>query len=187
MAQEKRRFEKLIRACRKGNRQAEESLYRRFYSFAMSIALRYARSREEAAEIVNDGFLKAFRNLDAYDTEKPFEHWFYTIMVRTAIDAYRKYKHANEFLSIDEAHEPALDEELYQKLQFDEVMQLLGSLPEMLRLIFNLAEIEGYTHKEIARELQIAENVSRAHLSRAKKMLRIAYCKLNRSTYAKVI
>lgn len=187
MAHNDKALEKLIKACRKGREQAQEKLYRRFYAYAMSIALRYAPSREEAAEIVNDGFLKAFRHIDDYNTGKPFKNWFHTIVVHTAIDYYRKAKPTTEFISIDEAPEPALDEEPYQKLQFDEVMCLLGSLPEILRLIFNLTEIEGYTHKEIAKELQIAENVSRAHLSRAKKMLRIAYFKLNSDAYAKVI
>lgn len=187
MAKNDKDLEKLIKACQRGKASAQEKLYKQFYAYAMSIALRYAYSHEEAAEITNDSFLKAFRHVKEYNIKKSFRAWFRTILVRTAIDYYRRNKQVNETLSVENAPEPSIDDDAYQQLKLEDIMRMLGTLPEMLRLTFNLFEIEGFSHKEIAQKLDISESASRANLSRAKKMLRVAYTKIYNSEYAKVV
>jgi RNA polymerase sigma factor (sigma-70 family) len=166
---------KIINGCAKGKSRSQEVLYKQFYAYGMSICLRYAHSREEAVEIMNDGFIKVFNNIANYKTEHSFKGWFRKILVNTAIDHYRKNnKHYNHF------DEEIIDEEVFDlsavsSLELDDLMNLLNSLPEQYKLTFNLFEIEGYSHEEIAKMLNIAIGTSRSNLARAKKMLRRAY------------
>ncbi|MFP4365898.1 MAG: RNA polymerase sigma factor [Bacteroidales bacterium] len=155
-------------------------LYRRFYAFAMSVSLRYAPNRDDALEILNDGFMKVFENICAYDQERSFKSWFRKILVNTALDKYRagrKYLTDTGTDGVEVAGEP----ELSRWMEVEEILLLLSGLPQLYRLIFNLYEVEGYSHDEIAGLLDIAPGTSRSHLSRAKLMLRKSYIeKLNK-------
>ena len=166
---------KIINGCIKGKSRSQEALYKHFYAYGMSISLRYAHNREEAVEIMNDSFIKVFNNIGSYKTGQSFKGWFRKILVNTAIDYYRKNnKHYNHF------DEEIIDEEVFDlnavnSLELEDLMNLLNALPEQYRVTFNLFEIEGYSHEEIADMLNIAIGTSRSNLARAKKMLRKAY------------
>lgn len=166
----------LIDGCRKGKVQYQEALYKHFYAFAMSVCLRYASNRDDALEIVNDSFMKVFRNIENFDTSRPFKTWFRRILVNTSLDHYRANKkfqlhtdYDTEYLagSIDPSHEI--------RLEVNDILKLFGRIPEIQRMVFNLYEVEGYSHDEIAGMLDIAPGTSRSHLSRAKKKLEALY------------
>jgi RNA polymerase sigma-70 factor (ECF subfamily) len=162
-------------------------LYEKYYAYGIGICYRYACNKEEAVEILNDSFMKVFDNIDKFDENQPFRPWFRKIIINRAIDYYRaNMKHNNTDSLDDEAveiHETATVDELELK----ELMDLLNGLPEMYRLIFNLYEMEGYTHQEISEKLGISESTSRADLSRAKQILRKKYRDYYQKNYEQII
>jgi RNA polymerase sigma-70 factor (ECF subfamily) len=163
----------IIENCKSGKLRHQEIFYKHFYGFAMSICLRYAYTRTDASEMLNDSFLKVFRNLKKYDTKFPFRPWFRKIIVNTAIDYYRKNAAIKPVLEIEQAENEAFDISLVDNLHYEDLRKLLDDLPEVQRLIFNLYEIEGFTHQEIALKLNLTESTSRSYLTRAKVKLRI--------------
>lgn len=173
----------LTEGCRRGKLHFREVLYKRYFSLAMSISLRYAVDRNEAMEIVNDSYMKVLENLADYDTGRPFGSWYGRIVVNTAIDKYRIKVRRNESLTKlpdvdvpeDEQREPEIDGEL----NAEEILNLFSYLPDNYRLAFNLYEIEGYSHNEIGEMLGISASTSRSNLTRAKQMLRELYTKTN--------
>jgi RNA polymerase sigma-70 factor (ECF subfamily) len=163
----------IINNCKSGKIKHQEALYRYFYSYAMGICLRYAYTKTDASEIVNDSFLKVFRNIKKYKDEFPFKPWFKKIIVNTAIDYYRKNARFTSMLEIEEAENESFNIEQIDNLAYEDLKKLLDSLPEIYRLVFNLYEIEGFTHEEIAKKLVFDTSTSRSYLTRAKKKLRI--------------
>jgi len=164
-------IKKLIGKCQKGDNRSQEKLYKHFYGYAKSITLRYAQNNEDASELVNDAFYSAFNHLDQYDHARDFKSWFRKIVVNKCID---KYKKRLPLITSDlEAAEEVVDiDHILNRLQAEELLQLLQELPHNLRITFNLYEIEGYSHKEIAQELEVSASTSRANLTRAKMKLR---------------
>jgi len=168
----------LIRKCSAGDIRAQEMLYKKYFSFAMSVCIRYTGDENEAMETVNDSFMKVLDNLNGYDVTRPFSAWYGKILVNTAIDNYRRNARHSFQLSVEkiaetEDREPEIDAEL----SADDIIGLFKQLPEQYRITFNLYEIEGYSHDEIAEMLGITASTSRANLTRAKKMLRELYIK----------
>ncbi len=163
----------IVNNCNSGKLKHQEALYQYFYSYAMGICLRYAYTKTDASEIVNDSFLKVFKNIKKYKDEFPFKPWFKKIIVNTAIDYYRKNARFASMLEIEEAENEDFNIEQIDNLAFEDLKKILDSLPEMYRLVFNLYEIEGFTHGEIAKKLALDVSTSRSYLARAKKKLRI--------------
>lgn len=178
---------KIIEGCKRNEQKWQEALYRKYYSYGMSIALRYARLRDEAAEILNDCFMKVFDNIGQFNTAQPFKAWFRRILVNTSIDHYRKNLRLQHAAQIDEARHLESLNDTVELLSAEEILQLLDTLPEIYRITFNLYEIEGYSHKEIGELLGVNESTSRSTLTRAKKMLRLAYDNLIHVAYEKVV
>ncbi|MFN8257281.1 MAG: RNA polymerase sigma factor [Bacteroidales bacterium] len=177
----------ILKGCLKGKLEAQKALYKQFYAYGMSICLRYSHNRDEAAEIMNDSFLKVFNNLSAYKIEFSFRSWFRRIIINTAIDNFRKNKKFYNHYDEDLIDNEVVDNDLIDEIDFEGVMALMNELPEHYRLTFNLFEIEGYSHEEIAKIMGIAESTSRSNLTRAKKILRNAFLKLYKRDYAQVI
>lgn len=177
---------KILKGCIKSNIKYQEMLYGKFYAYGMSITLRYTKSREEAVEVLNDSFLKVFENIKKFDSDKSFKSWFRQITVNTSIDHYRKCKRLIQTDEINEHHIEYFEESQINDLEVDDILKLLNQLPENYRMIFNLYEIEGYDHNEIAEKIGISAGTSRSGLSRAKVMLRELF-KKQYNTYAGVI
>jgi len=164
--------QELIAKCRKEDSKAQEMLYKRFYAYAMGISLRYCISRDDALESVNDAFIKLFKTIKTFDDGRLIKPWFRQIVVNSAIDNRRKnLKHTN-VLDIEYADEAPTDPNIISKISAQEILNLLSELPDMHRMVFNLYEIDGYTHEEIADILEMPSSSSRVYLSRAKEKLR---------------
>lgn len=162
----------LIERAKKGDPKSFEMLYKHFYGYAMSIALRYSNSRDEACEIVNDSFMKVFEKLPQYNLENSFKGWFRRILINTSIDYYRKNVKHFAIMDIEKAGAESLEPEVIDHLSKEDILELLRALPEMLRIVFNMYEIEGFSHNEISTQLDIPASTSRTYLARAKQKLR---------------
>lgn len=176
----------IIEGCCRGDIRFQEMLYRMFYGFGMSVCLRYHPQRSDALELLNDSFMKVFENISRFDKEKPFRSWFRRILVNTCLDRYRENKRFQILTEWDE-EEVRVEARFTEKMDAEEILVMLSELPEIYRLIFNLYEVEGYSHDEIAGMLQIAPGTSRSHLSRAKSLLRKAYHKKLNKPYHEAI
>lgn len=166
----------LVKRCAGGDVRSQEFLYRRYFSFAMSICIRYTRNEGEAMEVVNDSYMKVLDSLREYDHSRPFKSWYGKILVNTAIDNYRRNLKNNEHISIDTINETGeSDPEIEAELSVNDILTLYSHLPANYRMTFNLFEIEGYSHEEIGQMLGVTASTSRANLARAKKMLRDLY------------
>lgn len=164
--------QELIDKCRKDDVKAQEMLYKRFYAYAIGISLRYCINRDDALEAVNDAFIKLFKTIKTFDDNRLIKPWFRQIVVNSAIDNRRKnLKHA-AVLDIEYAEESLVDPNIISKISAEEILGLLKELPEMHRMVFNLYEIDGYTHEEISDILEMPSSSSRVYLSRAKEKLR---------------
>ena len=164
-------------------------LYRHFFGFGMSVSLRYTYNREDAIEILNDSFMKVFNHIKLFDESKPFKSWFRKILVNTALDRLRSEQRHRIHVSLEDLQTESADltEELSQddfnaSLSADMILGLFNHLPEAYRLTFNMYEIEGYSHAEIAAMLGVSPGTSRSNLSRAKKMLRLLYLQSQNKT-----
>ncbi len=164
--------QKLIRGCQKKQLKAQEMLYKHFFGYAMSICLRYAYSREEAGEILNDGFMKVFDKIETYQEGNSFKAWLRKILINTAIDYQRKNLKYQQTTQLEELVHTEGYNSVIEKLSVEDILSLLNQLSHLQRCVFNLFEIEGYSHSEIAEILEIPENTSRTYLTRAKKKLR---------------
>lgn len=162
----------IIKGCQKQEGKSQQVLYQKYYGYAMSIALRYAPSHEIASEILNDSFLKVFTSIEKFDKQKPLKPWLSRIVVNTAISRFRKEKKHlyQEELTIANQQQD-LNEDALDALMAEEIIVLLHRLPDLHRVTFNLYELEGYSHQEIARQLGVSEATSRSNLSRAKAKL----------------
>src|SRR5690606_8566150 len=145
-----------------------EHLYKQFYSYGMSICLRYTATREEAVEVLNDGSMKVFLNIDRYDAANPFTSWFRRILINTSINYYKKnVKHNHQTLE-NIPDQPFLQHDAVDELSYQEMINLIQNLPLAYRTVFKLYVIEGFTHEEIAGMLHMSVGTAKSNLSRAR-------------------
>lgn len=173
---EQRILAEIIDGCRANKSSSQEKLYKKFYGYALAVALTYCCTREDAVEVVNDSFIKVFKNIRTFISSEPFRPWLRKIVVHTSIDkirANKKFHHHVEAEDMQQASRVDIESDLTAKQMY----ALLNELPDLLRLVFNMYEIEGYSHREIAARLEIAESSSRTYLTRAKARLRHLYRK----------
>lgn len=162
----------LIKACQEERPQAQRKLYELFYSYGMSICLRYAPNRGEAQEILNDGFFKVFSKINQFDERRPFKQWFRVILINAAIDHHRKYHKLEPFAELGEGMDKnSVSNTGLEKLQYDDVMECVQQLSPQYRLVFNLFAVDGLTHVEIAQMLDINVGTSKSNFSKARKKL----------------
>jgi len=162
----------IIKGCQKRHRESQKKLYQMFYAYGMSIALRYADSRDQAAVILNDTFMKIFTEIDRYDTNRPFKPWLRKIMINTAINHYHKHENQLKTERLDTArNEMNSRETITSSISYDEIIGMVQELSPAYRTVFNLHVIEGFKHKEIAEMLDITVGTSKSNLSKAKHNL----------------
>jgi RNA polymerase sigma-70 factor (ECF subfamily) len=173
----------LIEDCLKGSRRAQNKLYEVGFPYAMSVALRYARNRDEGLEIVNEAFARVFNYLDKFDPTNSFAFWLRKIVINTAIDRYHVNVHEySHLVSIDDEHfiEPDTDD-YPEEFTSEELFKQIQSLPPIYRLVFSLFAIEGFSHREISAQLGISEGTSKSNYFKAKKKLKAQLIRLGYS------
>src|ERR1700748_2924015 len=161
--------DELIRQCKTGSLKYQELLYKQFYGYAMGVGLRYCINRDDALEVVNDAFIKVFNSIKNYNSERPFKAWLRTIVVNTAIDRRRQDLKFQLHVEIENAMPLGTGRTVISDLNAQDILKLMQQLPAMHQTIFNLYEIDGYSHDEISKMLTIPESSSRVYLSRAKE------------------
>ncbi|HEB62501.1 MAG TPA: RNA polymerase sigma factor [Bacteroidetes bacterium] len=163
----------LLADCKKGKTNRQKELYQMHYGYGLTVCMHYSKNREEAEEILNDGFLKMFNNIDTFQFRSTFRVWLRKILVRSAIDYYRKFHAKKDRLDIIHLQKPPeiFNEAVYQ-LSLDDTLNLLQQIPPSYRIVFNLFVLEGHTHKEISELLEIGIGTSKSNLAKAKKKLR---------------
>jgi RNA polymerase sigma-70 factor (ECF subfamily) len=161
----------LLDSCQKGNRNGQDRLYREFYGYSLGICLRYSRTREEAIEIVNDGYIKIFSRLDRYTKGLSFKGWLRKVMINSAIDYFRRNEKHYHSLDISHVHYETTSETALDKLSEQEIIAAIQLLPPSYRMVFNLFVIEGYKHDEIANQLNISIGTSKSNLAIARSKL----------------
>ena len=168
-------FLQLIERCAANDRLSQAQLYRLYYNYGMTVASRYAPNRDDAVEILNDAFTRTMQNLDKFNREMPFKAWFNKIVVRSAINHYRRYTvHRLDTQPLPIVEEHTFDANVLNELSAQDILKLVQALPQSYRLAFNLHAIEGYTHVEIAEMLNISEGTSKSNLSDARTWLKKA-------------
>jgi RNA polymerase sigma-70 factor (ECF subfamily) len=168
----------LIQHCIKGDRQSQGKLYAQLAPKMFVTCLRYCRSREEAEETLQEGFMKVFENLQQFKFAGSFEGWVRKIMVNCALQKYRGKSQLHAVVNIDDVKiEQGAMENTTAQLGAKELLKLVQLLPSSYRMVFNLYVFEGMKHREIAELLGISEGTSKSNLSDARAILQKAVLK----------
>ncbi|MEO7766109.1 MAG: sigma-70 family RNA polymerase sigma factor [Ferruginibacter sp.] len=167
--------EPLIQGCLKGHRHAQNQLYELYSSAMFAVCLRYAKNKEEAEEILQEGFMKVFTFLHQFNFEGSFEGWIRKIMVNCALQKYRSNTRLHAVVDID-TNQPELagTENIIAQIGTKELLKMIQQLPPGYRMVFNLYVFEGMKHREIAGHLGISEGTSKSNLSDARVILQKA-------------
>lgn len=164
--------EAIIKGCLQKKSAAQEALYQKYSSKMMAVCYRYAKSREDAEDMLQEGFIRVFRQIHQFLGKGSFEGWIRRIMVHASINHLKKYKKFSDYVDVYEISGYLINEEqatagLYNR----DIIECIRSLPIGYRTVLNLFAIEGYSHKEIASMLEIEESTSRSQYTRARSIL----------------
>ncbi len=163
----------LLEGCGNRDQKCQYILYQKFASIMLVVCRRYTRSEQDAEDVLQEGFIKIFNNLDKYRGDGSLEGWIRRIMVNTALNHYRSNLKSMYQLDIDEVQTAIEDvrPSNFDKLNANVLLKMIESLPDGYKLVFNLYEIEGYAHKEIAEMLNVSINTSKSQLLKARRVL----------------
>ncbi|MGN6249932.1 MAG: RNA polymerase sigma factor [Ginsengibacter sp.] len=165
----------LIRSCLDEDRHAQKRLYELYAPKMFGVCLRYARNREEAEDIMQEGFVQVFKSLQNFKFSGSFEGWIRKIMVYSAIAKYRGKSKLHSVLTIENENIIAYEnEDILSRLGKKELLKMVQDLPPAYRMVFNLYVFEGLKHREIAQQLDISEGTSKSNLHDAKLILQRA-------------
>lgn len=170
-------LQKLIEGCKKRDPECQKLLFKAFYGRMLGLCLRYSNQRDDAQDVVQEGFIRLFDKIDLYKETGSFEGWIKKIFVNIALDNLRRKK--MQLISIDgegcrkelRAHEK-LDQSLLDRISQEKLLEAIQNLSPVYRTVLNLHVYEGYTHDEIASELGISAGTSKSNLSKAKVNLK---------------
>ena len=161
----------IIEGCKRGDRKSQEALYRDHYRSMISICLWYTKSQQDAVEVLNNGFLKVFKNISRYDPAKGSVYtWIRKIIVNSCLDFVKQNGRFEKHRELSEAMD--IPAQKVSSIRTAELLAIVRSLPRATAAVFNLYVIEGYNHREIGELLAISEGTSKWHLSEAKRSLR---------------
>lgn len=161
----------IVKDCKKGKRKAQEKLYKAFSGKMFAVCLYYSKNKDDAEDMLHNGFIKVFQKIDQFKGDGPFEAWIRRVFMNTALEQYRRKSilySVNEEIAYPEHVE---DADVISQLSNDELIKLIQELSPAYQMIFNLYAIEGYSHKEISELLGIAEGTSKSNLARARVIL----------------
>lgn len=165
--------EQLVKKCLEKDALAQKQLFEYYSKRMMGVCLRYAKDAEEAQDVLQMGFIKVFEKLDMYNAKGSLEGWIRKIIVNTALDIIRKNKKFMNDVEMDKVdfqlHHNS--ENAVDSLSAQDLLKVIHNMPPGFRTVFNMFAIEGYSHKEIAEELNISVNTSKSQYSRARAYL----------------
>ncbi len=161
--------EEIIKGCKKNSRKFQEILYLNYFDKMYGMCLRHTTDNEIAMSVLNDGFLKVFKNIDKYRYDGSFENWLRKVIYNTLRDYYRKKSNNQKFLEI---FDNQTNDNYLNNLEYEDILKMVDSLPQKNKKVFVLFAIEGYKHNDISRILNIPVGTSKWHLSQAKKKLK---------------
>ncbi|MGB0522170.1 MAG: RNA polymerase sigma factor [Flammeovirgaceae bacterium] len=164
--------EELIAQCKKGKRDAQQELYSKYSDKMLALCIRYVGNQFEAEDVLVVAFMKIFEKIDQYSGQGNFEGWIRRIMVNESLMYLRKQKHTKYHEDLETAERETATELSDSHLEAEDLMKLIQALPDGYRIVFNLYAIEGFSHKEIAAQLEISEGTSKSQLSKARNMLK---------------
>jgi RNA polymerase sigma factor (sigma-70 family) len=162
----------LIEGCIKGDRRMQEELYRRFSPKMYAVCLRYAGNADDARDLLQEGFIKVYKNLHRFRAEGSFEGWIRRVFINTSIEQFRKK--SARLSTVTEKEENAIEDPditALDSLAERDIINIIQELSPGYRTVFNLYVVEGYSHKEIGEMLGISEGTSKSQLARAKSVL----------------
>ena len=165
----------LVKRCLKGDERAFQTLYDTFAPKMLGVCKRYARETAEAEDLLQEGFMKVFNQLDAFKSDGSLENWIHRIMINNSIDSYRKTSKM-QTVEISEMYDDVLPfvsaETILSGMATDELLEFITQLPRQYGIVFNLYVFEGYKYNEIAEELNIAEGTVKSNLYDARRLLK---------------
>jgi RNA polymerase sigma factor (sigma-70 family) len=165
--------EEIVKGCQNNERKYQEILYRRYSRKMYGICMSYAGNRDLAQDMLHDAFLKIFRTIDSFKMEGSLEGWIRRVVSHTAIDLLRKKQRLDQYITEDmQEIQTSNNPSVHSYLATKEILILVGHLPDGARAIFNLFALEGFSHKEIAEQLQISEGTSKSQFNRARNLLK---------------
>lgn len=165
--------QRLIAGCKRGEPWAQKEVYERYSSAMLSLCVRYVADYEQAKDVLQDGFIKLFTKIEQFEGRGSFGGWIRQIFVNTALEQLSKNKLFDSNAGIERFPDNPDDLDMHhmEQVSAEDLLECIKELPNRSRIIFNMYAIEGYTHAEIAENLGIQENSSRAQFSRARKLL----------------
>ena len=161
----------LIYRCKQHERKAQEELYKLYSPKLFGVCLKYSENYQQAEDNLQDGFVTIFEKIGQFQDKGSFEGWMRRIVVNTALKNYNKSSFKKEKIGLQDYQEGTMDPDVIASLYQEELLKVIEELPNGYRIVFNLYVIEGFSHKEIAKELDIQESTSRSQLVKARKML----------------
>jgi RNA polymerase sigma factor (sigma-70 family) len=179
-----------IKGCQRRSEKSRSWIFKRYYRLMFGVCLRYVSDKDAVQDIVQEGFLKIFSNIDGYTSKGSFEGWMRRIMVNTAIDAIRSRKATGLVLGNERSFEEIADEEEFPMDEDDDVetftvhdvMDAMAELTPMYRMVFNLYVFDNMGHKEISDQLGISVGTSKSNLAKARRNLRKILLNMNKKT-----
>lgn len=164
-------YDKLINGCLREERGAQRRLYELTSPVMFAICLRYADSYQTAEDLLQEGYIKVFRNMGNYRGDGSFEGWMKRIFVNTAIEHFRRQARMYPVTNLESPLAQAQAGDAMDHLEVDDLMAFIRRLSPGYRTVFNLYAVEGYSHREIGEMLGISEGTSKSQLSRARYLL----------------
>lgn len=166
----------LVKACKSGERIAQRRVYELFSGKMLNVCRRYAKDTEQARDLMHDGFIKVFLNIDKFREQSSLETWITRIMINNSISAIKKevrkgIKVKMEDVQIKDDDVPDFELVEKQPISAKQVFEKMNELPIGYRTVLSLYVLDGYTHKEISSQLGISEGTSKSQLAKAKKLL----------------
>ena len=160
----------LVKQCAKNDRKAQEEIYQLFSGKLFSICLKYSKNKQEAQDNFQDGFITIFDKIGQFKFKGSFEGWLKRVMVNTILLKYRQKNVLN--LVTEEIPDEVIVDIDDDEVSLDFLLNLIQELPDRYRMVFNLYVLDGFSHKEISKMLQIAEGTSKSNLARARAILK---------------
>lgn len=164
---------RLIKACKEGKLWAKKEVYEQYAPLMMALCKRYTGNNDDAKDVLQEGFLKIFTQIDQYAASGEFGGWVRKVFVNTVLEFLRTRQRIQQKVMLVDSQEYFPEQTEPKNLpSADELMECVAELPDTCRVVFNLFAIEGYRHQEIAAMLNIPEGTSRSHFFRARQMLK---------------